>query len=227
MPRLTPRFMTTLPRCLARTRTPACWLTCPHSFRWHDALLLRAGLRPKSATPAPRLSWKHMARAIERTYDCRHIEQYKVRNCYPSLAASVGMLLDRAPLAGDCTLAIDHTGVGRPVFDMFVNDLRHPVGITITGGELASGARPAIPRREDSAGRHLCFLQSGLRIGAKLSHAGTLQKELRDFRAKDQQDRHRNLRHPWKAHTMISSWRSPLHSLWVSTPFRHGLPVGT
>ena len=123
----------------------------------------------------------------ERTYDCRHIEQYKLGTSYPSLVASVGMLLDRAPLAGDCTLAIDHTGVGRPVFDMFVNDLRHPVGITITG--RVSWHRE--PGQQYHVAKILLvgtvqrFLQSGrLRIGAKLSHAGTLQKELRDFRVK-------------------------------------------
>src|SRR3954469_15199810 len=70
----------------------------------------------------------------ERTYDARFLEQYELRTSYPSIVHAVGTLLDREPLVGDCTLAIDHTGVGRPVFDMFVNDLRRPIGVTITGG---------------------------------------------------------------------------------------------
>jgi hypothetical protein len=129
----------------------------------------------------------------DRTYDCRHIEQYKLGTSYPSLVASVGTLLDRAPLAGDCTLIIDHTGVGRPVFDMFVEQRRRPVGVTITGGVSW--------HREPGQQLHVAkillvstvqrFLQSGrLRIGAKLPHAGTLQRELRDFRVKISKSAH-------------------------------------
>jgi hypothetical protein len=70
----------------------------------------------------------------ERTYDCRFIEQFALGTSYPAIVASVGTLLDREPLRGDCTLAIDHTGVGRPVFDMFVQKGRQPFGVTITGG---------------------------------------------------------------------------------------------
>jgi hypothetical protein len=123
----------------------------------------------------------------QRTYDCRHIEQYPLGTSYPAIVSSVGATLDRKPLAGDCTLVIDHTGVGRPVFDMFVQKGRQPFGVTITGG--VSWHRE--PGRQLHVAKILLvgtvqrFLQSGrLRIGAKLPHAATLQKELRDFRVK-------------------------------------------
>jgi hypothetical protein len=123
----------------------------------------------------------------ERSYDVRYIEQFTLGTSYPTIVESVGTLLDRAPLAGDGTLVIDHTGVGRPVFDMFVNDLRKPLGITITGGTTW--------HEEDYRQWHVSkimlvstvqrVLQSGrLCIGAKLPHAGTLQTELRNFRVK-------------------------------------------
>src|SRR5262245_966735 len=70
----------------------------------------------------------------ERTYDCRHIEQYKLGTSYPSTVKSVQVLLGREPLKDDCTLAIDHTGVGRPIFDMFTESGMQATGITITGG---------------------------------------------------------------------------------------------
>jgi hypothetical protein len=123
----------------------------------------------------------------ERTYDCRHIEQYPLGTSYPAMVASVCTLMDREPLRGQCTLVIDHTGVGRPVYDMFTAAKLQPIGITITGGTTW--------HRESSRQWHVSkimlvgvvqrFLQSGrLRIGAKLPHAATLQRELRDFRVK-------------------------------------------
>lgn len=122
-----------------------------------------------------------------RAYDVRHIEQYKLGTSYPRIVESVGDLLDREPLADDCTLIIDHTGVGRPIYDMFVDVKRQPIGITITGGTTWHRETP----RQWHVAKILLvgivqkFLQSGrLRIGAKLLHASTLQKELRDFRVK-------------------------------------------
>ncbi len=96
--------------------------------------------------------------------------------------------LARVPLRGQCTLVIDHTGVGRPVFDMFVEAKIQPIiGITITGG--ASWHRETRSQWHVSkiqlVGTVQRFLQSGrLRIGATLPHARTLQKELQDFRVK-------------------------------------------
>jgi hypothetical protein len=122
-----------------------------------------------------------------RTYDCRHIDQYKLGTSYPDIVRAVGAMLTRDPLRGACTLVIDHTGVGRPIYDMFVDAKLQPIGLTITGG--ASWHRET-PRQWHVAKIQLVgtvqrFLQSGrLRIGAKLPHAGTLQRELRDFRVK-------------------------------------------
>jgi hypothetical protein len=123
----------------------------------------------------------------ERTYDVRHIEQYTLGLTYPRIVASVVALLDRAPLAGDCTLAIDHTGVGKPVFDMFTEEIRQPIGITITGGTSwhRETAHQWHVSKIQLVGTVQRFLQSGrLRIGATLPHAATLKKELRDFRVK-------------------------------------------
>ena len=71
-----------------------------------------------------------------RTYDVRYIEQFRLGTSYPAMVQAVGATLDRAPLAGDCRLVIDHTGVGRPVFDMFLAAHRQPIGITHQGTSL-------------------------------------------------------------------------------------------
>jgi hypothetical protein len=125
----------------------------------------------------------------DRAYDARYIEQFPLRTSYPAIVRQVSALMDRAPLREQCTLAIDHTGVGRPVFEMFVHGRHQPIGVTITGGAAWS----IDPHDRDQwhvskiqlVGTVQRFLQSGrLRIGATLPHAHTLQKELRDFRVK-------------------------------------------
>jgi hypothetical protein len=122
-----------------------------------------------------------------RIYDVRHIEQYPLGTSYPTIVQVVGALLDREPLHCQCTLTIDHTGVGRPIYDLFVEARLQPIGITITGGTSWHRETP----RQWHVSKILLvgtvqkFLQSGrLRIGARLPHATTLQKELRDFRVK-------------------------------------------
>jgi hypothetical protein len=119
------------------------------------------------------------------TYDARHIEQWPLGTPYPSIVADVRATMDRYPLRGQCRLCIDHTGVGRPLYDMFMEARLQPIGITITGGAgwYRETGRQWHVSKVMLVGTVQKFLQSGrLRIGRTLKHAGTLQKELRDFR---------------------------------------------
>jgi hypothetical protein len=123
-----------------------------------------------------------------RAYDVRHIEQFPLMTTYPSIVRSMTGLLRRPPLDGQCVLVIDHTSVGRPVFDMFTEaQIPQLIGITITGG---SGWHRESVRQWHVAkillvGTLQRYLQSGrLRIGASLPQAQTLQRELKDFRVK-------------------------------------------
>src|SRR6185437_8939809 len=60
---------------------------------------------------------------------------------YPGIVAHVGRLLDKLPAGTE--LVIDLTGVGRPVFDMFVYSGISPLGVLITAGasETRDGPR--------------------------------------------------------------------------------------
>ena len=165
----------------------------------------------------------------ERAYDCRHIEQYKLGTPYPAIVRSVGALLAREPLTGDCTLAIDHTGVGRPVYDLFIEAKLKAIGITITGG--------ATWHKETTYQWHVAkillvgivqkYLQSGrLRIGAKLPHAATLQKELRDFRVKIGKAANETYEAREGQHDdIVLSLAIALFA--AEHPFRRWLPIGT
>jgi hypothetical protein len=126
-------------------------------------------------------------RGDERTYECRFIRQYPLGASYPALVQAVGALLEQEPLCGHCILVVDHTGVGRPVFDMFIAKRRRPIGLTITGGTHwhQESAWQWHVSKIMLVGLVQKFLQSGrLRISATLPHAATLRQELRDFRVK-------------------------------------------
>jgi hypothetical protein len=69
-----------------------------------------------------------------------HLERVPLGTPYPGVVAHVGRLLTKLP--GHPELVIDFTGVGRPVFDMFVYSGISPTGVLITGGtaETRDGA---------------------------------------------------------------------------------------
>jgi hypothetical protein len=123
-----------------------------------------------------------------RVYDVRYIEQFRLGTSYPDVVRAVQVLLSRPPLAADnVPLVIDHSSVGRAIYDMFVEAGLQPIGITITGGSTWHRESPWewYVSKILLVGTVQKLLQSGrLRIGARLQHASTLQKELRDFRVK-------------------------------------------
>src|SRR5437588_8698153 len=61
-----------------------------------------------------------------------HLERLPLGTAYPAIVAHVSRLLTKLP--GHPELVIDFTGVGRPVFDMFVYSGISPTGVLITGG---------------------------------------------------------------------------------------------
>jgi len=61
-----------------------------------------------------------------------HLERVPLGTLYPAIVAHVGRLLTKLP--GRAELVIDFTGVGRPIFDMFVYSGIFPIGVVITAG---------------------------------------------------------------------------------------------
>jgi hypothetical protein len=126
----------------------------------------------------------------QRTYACRYLKQFRLGTSYPAIVSAVSDLMRREPLRGQTILAIDHTGVGRPVYNIF-NEVKvlRPIGVTIIGGVGwsidANDFRQWHVSKIMLVGTVQKFLQSErLTIGATLPHAATLQRELRDFRVK-------------------------------------------
>ena len=117
----------------------------------------------------------------------RHLYRFSLGTSYPTIVAEVSKLLSRPPLSQpDTELAIDETGVGTAVVELFQRaGLRAMVRpIHITGGATVNkeGSIWYIPKRE-LVGTIQVALQTGrLKIASNLPEASNLVRELQDFR---------------------------------------------
>jgi hypothetical protein len=139
-------------------------------------------------------------------YHLVHLERLKLGTPYPAQVAHVKAVLETPPLRGAVSLALDYTGCGRPVFDLFAAaKLPCPLyGITIHGGDKATrdGWQIRVPKRDLVADVQV-LLQSGrVKIADALPEAKTLVTELLNFRMKID---------PQTAHDSYSAWRESQH----------------
>jgi|SRR2546421_1506977 hypothetical protein len=111
-----------------------------------------------------------------------HLERVPLGTPYPGIVAHVGRLLGKLPVRTE--LVIDFTGVGRPVFDMFVCSGISPVGVLITGGtaETRDGTICSVPKLTLVSRLQALLHQGLLKIHKELPEAETLVHELQEFR---------------------------------------------
>ena len=115
-------------------------------------------------------------------YRCGFLERVPLGTSYVGVVNHVGRLLHRLPVGAE--LAIDFTGVGRPVFDMFAATGLAPVGILITGGtsETYDGGIVGVPKLSLISRLQALLHEGRLKIHRDLAEAPTLVRELADFR---------------------------------------------
>jgi hypothetical protein len=122
----------------------------------------------------------------EALHHCRHLQRFKLGTSYPQIVASVRELCNREPLRSNKpVLAIDGTGVGNAVVDLFrqtpINAVLKPV--LIHGGDKAINEDGIwrVPKRE-LVGCVQVALQTGrLKIASELPDVGILTQELQNF----------------------------------------------
>ena len=122
----------------------------------------------------------------------RHLERLR-HVSYSAIVEQVRALLARPPLAdAEVTLLVDHSGVGRAVFDQMQVIGLYPRGITITGGTDVAVTPQGwnVPKRDLITATQVMLQDGRLRIAAGLEHAATLTKELADYRVKISQTGH-------------------------------------
>ncbi len=121
-------------------------------------------------------------------YALRHLERFPLGTSYPTIAKTVAERVSTGPLRG-CSLAVDATGVGRPVVDM-LRELAMPVvlcPITLTSGHAANRAEDGtflVPKKDVVAALMVLFQAGRLAIAKTLPEATVLVKELKTFQTK-------------------------------------------
>jgi hypothetical protein len=122
----------------------------------------------------------------EEHFNVRHLERHRQKS-YPALIERLKELAGRLP--DPVYLVVDVTGVGRPILESIrrAKIEASPIhAITITGGDsvIHEGLEYKVPKR-DLVSTVALFLQNEtLKIAKGLKDAPTLERELRNFRAK-------------------------------------------
>jgi hypothetical protein len=134
--------------------------------------------------------WDGLVPTPPAVYHCRHLERLPLGTSYPDIAAHIRAMLLRPPLCERETyMAIDATGVGRPVVDWFRRArLRVSLyGVTIHGGDTTTKETAMdwhVPKRDLIAATQVLLQAQRLKFASALPETATLVKELLDYRVK-------------------------------------------
>ncbi len=123
------------------------------------------------------------------TYQCRHLERFKLGTSYVKIVDSVASRFDSGPLQGT-TLGVDQTGVGRPVVDL----MRYRPGagwdlkpVTITAGHqmtVEPDGSIHVPKKDLIDALLVVYEADRIKMARSLTHASTIKKELATFKRK-------------------------------------------
>ncbi len=113
-----------------------------------------------------------------------YLERVPLGVSYPQIVARVHALLTRPPVADDCVLLVDASGVGQPVVDEFELRGLQPHAITITGGNEVT--QPGVRRFNTPKSLLVSALQAALggrrlQFADDLPDLATLLRELEAF----------------------------------------------
>jgi hypothetical protein len=121
-------------------------------------------------------------------YQVRALHRFRLGTPYPTLVERIMGRLSEKPLAGLTRVAIDSTGVGAPVVDLFKSQRRPSdiYAITITSGTSIGGAgyRRTVPKRDLIHTTAVILQQQRLRIATDLPDTAALVDELLSYRIK-------------------------------------------
>jgi len=124
-----------------------------------------------------------------RHYAVRHLERFPLGTSYTAILRPARDAVPRLEPLARTTLAVDQTGVGRPVIDMLN---RSPIDasirpITITGGHKASpnlGGGHLVPKKELVSVLQVMLQARRIKVAPTLPEAATLVRELTTFQVK-------------------------------------------
>jgi hypothetical protein len=112
----------------------------------------------------------------------RYLERIPLGTSYTEVVERVAEVTRNRQLAGRCHLAVDGTGVGRPVVDHLRRARPEAIlmPVTITAGQMETTDQGfyRVPKRDLIIGLQLVLQRGGLQIAAKLPFARKLVEEL-------------------------------------------------
>lgn len=130
------------------------------------------------------VDWKGRENPIGVSFDIRYLRRLPLGSSYVDQVGEIRRLLARPPLNAGCEFAIDETGVGRAVGDLFDSAGTKPTRITITSGDKQSsrGARRwHVPKQLLISSLDARLHTGELRFASELSEAAAMAEELKDF----------------------------------------------
>lgn len=141
----------------------------------------------------------------EAVFHARHLHRYELGTSYPAIVANVSEILKRPELGKRPMLAIDGTGCGAAVVDMFklakLNAILWPVLITGGDAESQEGGVYRVPKRNLVAVTQVALQTGRLKVAASLPEAATLTNELQNFQVRINDN----------AHDSYGAWRTGTH----------------
>jgi hypothetical protein len=157
----------------------------------------------QGASDVPTLRFVDMARRSPEL-NLRALRRWQLGTSYPEIVRDVARLLDRLPHRNATKLILDWTGVGRPVYDLFVQAGLEPIGISIHGGDkvISVDGGYRVPKRDLVGAVQSLLHRRELKFAADLPLLDVLKSELANFKVKID---------PATAHDSYSAWREGLH----------------
>jgi hypothetical protein len=161
--------------------------------------------------------------------NCIHLQRWQLRTSYPAIVADVVKMInslmsyespDYKPV-----LAVDATGVGAPVVDLFkaetINAELRPIQIVGGSNISTENGMTRVPKRDLVSVVQVALQNRTLKIANELSEADTLSRELQNFTVKITDS----------ANDVYGAWREGTHddlvlavalALWTANkpPFR-------
>lgn len=128
-------------------------------------------------------------RKAGKRYDVAHLERLPLDMAYPKQIEHVFKIMHRKPLdRANKVLAIDYTGVGRPVVDLAQDRGLNPIGIAISGGNSFNWNeehnRATVPKRDLVSLMQIFAQNDRLKIAQGLQTGPILAAELQSFKVK-------------------------------------------
>lgn len=138
-------------------------------------------------------------------YLVRYLERVPLKTPYPQVITKVMQIFTKLYIDGKLpVLVLDITGVGRPIFDSFIQAQLKPIGIQIHGGNAVTKDKNIynVPKRDLAGILQVLYQSQRILVSSQLRDAQTLNTELLNFKIKI------NI---GTGHDSYEAWRESIH----------------